>query len=287
MISVCTIVAGRREHLANQARGLAASEVIADEWVVVGMNETPTVPDIAAGRAAQAVVTTRVDVEDRLPLAEARNAAAEWARGDVLVFLDVDCIPHPAMLSAFLQTLEQDDRLWMGDVRYLPRGAADGKWDFGSLQSVSVEHPLLPTLDGRPLPTDRYEGFWSLCFACTPQTWRQIGGFDTDYGGYGGEDTDFAFSARKAGVPFGHCPAMAFHQHHTVCKPPLNHFDSIVRNARRFRKKWGLWPMESWLRQFAERGLLRYDETSDDWQVLRSPNESEVAACRVDTPAGF
>ncbi|GAA3272456.1 glycosyltransferase [Sphingomonas yabuuchiae] len=31
----------------------------------------------------------------RLPLATARNAAAEAAVGDKLVFLDMDCIPTP------------------------------------------------------------------------------------------------------------------------------------------------------------------------------------------------
>ena len=282
MISVCTIVAGRAAHLANQARGLAASGTPPGEWVVVGMNEYPDPPE-----AGVPAVTGRADAAGRLPLAEARSRSAELASGDVLVFLDVDCIPAPDMLGAFAATLAAADGLWMGDVRYLPKGAAAGEWTAADLEAAAVPHPLLPRLEGRPLPSDRYELFWSLCFACTKATWDRIGGFDPSFGGYGGEDTDFAFSAREAGVPFGHCPARAYHQHHAVCQPPLNHLASIVENARRFRGKWGAWPMEKWLRQFAEAGHVTFDPAADRLEVLREPTEAEVAACRTETPAGF
>ncbi|WP_409241961.1 glycosyltransferase family 2 protein, partial [Caballeronia sp. INML3] len=39
--------------------------------------------------------------------------------------------------------------------------------------------------------------FWSLNFACHLNTFEQIGGFDDAYTGYGGEDTDFAFRAKR------------------------------------------------------------------------------------------
>ena len=128
---------------------------------------------------------------------------------------------------------------------------------------------------------------FALLCACTPQTWQTIGGFDTSFGGYGGEDTDFAFSARDRSVPFGHAPARAYHQHHAVCQPPLNHLTSIVENAHRFREKWNVWPMESWLRQFADRGYVDFNAAADRLDVLRRPSEAEVEACRTETPAGF
>ena len=280
--SVLTIVAGREAHLANQAKGLAACEPPPAEWVVVGMNE-----DAAPPECGVPVVRGRVDAEGRMPLAEARSEAARIASHDTLVFLDVDCIPAPDMLSAFEEALAETDGLWMGDVRYLPKGAAAGDWTFETLRRDAVAHPLLPDLGGERLPSDRYELFWSLCFACTRATWGRVGGFDAGYPGYGAEDTDFAFAARAAGVPFGHCPARAFHQHHPVCKPPLNHFASIIENARRFRGKWGVWPMDKWLGQFAERGLLRFDMGADVLEVVREPTAEEVDACRSDSPAGF
>ena len=287
MISVCTIVAGRQTHLANQARGLAASRRLPEEWVIVGMNEDAAGPAFVRSGCEVPVVTGRVDGRGRMPLAEARSRAAELASGSRLVFLDVDCIPHPDMIDAFARALDDEDRLWMGDVRYLPQGAAADDWTAASLDAAAVPHPLLPDLGGRPLRSDRYELFWSLCFACTADTWRRIGGFDTGYRGYGGEDTDFAFSARAAGVGFGHWPARAYHQHHAVCRPPLNHLASIVENARRFRGKWGVWPMEAWLRQFAEAGFVEFDGPADVLSVRRLPSRAEVAACRVRTPAGF
>jgi GT2 family glycosyltransferase len=106
----------------------------------------------------------------------------------------------------------------------------------------------------------RVELFWSLAFAVTPATHARIGGFDPGYEGYGAEDTDYAFRARAAGVPLTWVGgAWAHHQHHPVSHPPVEHLADIVRNARRFRWRWGRWPMEGWLAAFARDGLVAWD----------------------------
>jgi GT2 family glycosyltransferase len=102
--------------------------------------------------------------------------------------------------------------------------------------------------------------FWSLSFATSASTWRRIGGFCEDYTGYGGEDTDFGQLARQAGVEL--CwvgDAWAFHQHHPKRSPPTEHLDDILRNAELFHRRWGWWPMEGWLAEFADAGLVRFD----------------------------
>ena len=63
-----------------------------------------------------------------------------------------------------------------------------------------------------------------------------IGGFDASYTGYGAEDTDFAFTAKEQGIDFYLSQARAYHQQHTVYRPPLNHLSSIVANANRFMR---------------------------------------------------
>ena len=94
--------------------------------------------------------------------------------------------------------------------------------------------------------------------------WQRVGGFDETYTGYGGEDTDFGQRARAAGLDLQWVGgADAYHQHHPVSDPPVEHLDDILRNGRRFADRWGFWPMEGWLRAFAERGLVRRE--GDGW----------------------
>jgi GT2 family glycosyltransferase len=124
-------------------------------------------------------------------------------------------------------------------------------------------HPARPRPDGEQVLTSRnYDLFWSLSFAATPETWNGIGGFCTDYRGYGGEDTDFAQLAAAAGVTLRWVGgAHAFHQYHRVSDPPMEHLVEIVANARIFYQRWGWWPMEGWLHAFSEQGMVRWTET--------------------------
>ena len=92
----------------------------------------------------------------------------------------------------------------MGSVRYLPAGvpATLNDWSNDQLAVAAIEHPLQPIVAGPEQPSDRYELFWSLCFAIPAKLFAAGGGFDETYRGYGGEDTDFAFRMRVAGVRF-------------------------------------------------------------------------------------
>ncbi|MCG6158195.1 glycosyltransferase family 2 protein [Rubinisphaera margarita] len=284
--SVLTIVKGRRPHLENQLRGLEQSIVSPKEWVIVGMDEDP--PQLESAHFPIRLGRVNSSGQGEIPLAQARNRAASLASSPLLVFLDVDCIPSPGLMETFGRVIADSPQLWMGTIGYLPPDAASRDWTFDDLAGKAIEHPLLPKLDGADcLSSDRYELFWSLNFAIPAELFSRIGGFDENYAGYGAEDTDFAFMAREQGIPFGFAAARAYHQHHAVCKPPLNHFRSILINAERFRQKWGLWPMEKWLRQFDELGLIDFNANSNELAILKDPTESQIREATVNTPAGF
>ena len=293
-VSVLTIVRGRRQQLENQFRGLLQSKTPPTEWIIVAMNEDieDFVIDMHKSIATDLPFEMRVaQVEgdgEELPLAAARNKAAEVCRTEAMIFLDVDCIASPLMIETFVKALRNNERLWMGSPRYLPAHATTEAWNFQQLGRLAIRHPLQPELrQNDRLESSRYELFWSLCFAITKAQFNCIGGFDETFDGYGGEDTDFAFSARAGKVGFGFVDAVAYHQHHLVCKPPLNHFDAIVRNAKRFREKWNLWPMESWLTAFSKLGLVYFSLREDRLEILNRPTDEQVANARVNTPAGF
>ncbi|MET2011213.1 galactosyltransferase-related protein [Microbacterium chocolatum] len=205
-----------------------------------------------------------------LRVGAARNVAARHAveaAADLLVFLDVDCLPGPDLLPLYTDAARRrPDDILAGPVTYLasvqrPNALAD-------LPSFTRPHPARPDPSpGTPMPAaaDDYALFWSLSFAVTPRVWEVIGGFDEAYEGYGAEDTDFAFRARDRGVGLTWVGgAHAYHQWHPSGTPPWRHLDDILRNGRIFADRWGTWPMDGWLAAFASAGAIERD--GDGWR---------------------
>lgn len=288
-LAVVIIVRDRTAHLVNVLRGLDRQSHQPDEVVVVVMGgEDPEgrVPAIDAP-VFYVRMTPRPGT---LPLAQARNLGARATDADLLVFLDVDCIPGCQLIDRYSRALHMDDALLMGEVRYLASGSVDDDWDEATLHAGSRSHPnrAAPEADG-PVVTDRYELFWSLSFGVRKETFLiTIGAFDPALDGYGGEDTDLAFAARARRVPLAWLPsAVAYHQHHETFAPPLQHLVSIVANATTFRRKWGAWPMEGWLWAFDDLGLVRFEPDRDRIELLRLPTDAELRAARRDQVVNF
>ena len=270
-IAVITIAANRDTHLRFHLRSLERSTVAADEHVVVAIGD-PAVADVVASEGS----TTRpLWIEhDRgpLPLAYARNAgaaAALAAGAELLVFLDVDCIAGTEMLQRYVDAARQRRHrhaLLCGPVTYLPPPGPLG-YDLDHVHERRRPHPARPAPPaGTVLTGTDYDLFWSLSFAVTAATWNRIGGFCTEYTGYGGEDTDLAQTAAAAGVGLRWVGgADAFHQHHPVSDPPVEHLADILANAELFHRRWHRWPMEGWLHSFEELGLITYDPIHRRW----------------------
>jgi GT2 family glycosyltransferase len=209
-----------------------------------------------------------------LRLASARNAGAAAAVGagaGLLVFLDADCVAGAALLERYAAAAgAHPDAVLCGPVTYLPPGV-DAR-DADALARATSPHPARPDPGPdavRVATSEEYPLFWSLSFALTAATWRRAGGFDEGYEGYGGEDTDFAFSLRSAGIPLVWVGgAHAYHQHHDVESPPWRHLDDILRNGARFADRWGSWPMTGWLEAFAAAGAV--ERTPDGWRRVVS-----------------
>ncbi|MEC3912431.1 glycosyltransferase [Sphingobium sp. CR2-8] len=274
-ISVLTIVKNRAGHLAQLVEGLRRSAVLPDELIIVDMgSDSP----VAAPDCAFPVHVIRLGGEG-LPLAAARNAAARAAVGDHLLFLDVDCIPMRDLVGAMRDQLDREDHLFCAEAFYLGPTDARGAWDEELLKRSAMPHPV------RAFPATgvREEAnaglFWSLIFGIRRVRFIALGGFDEAFTGYGAEDTDFGFRAQRAGLPlmFIGGPG-AFHQYHDVLDPPLQHFGDIVHNARRFHKRWQFWPMEGWLRAFADMGFIRWSDQAI--VVLRRPDEADLTRAR-------
>ena len=183
-------------------------------------------------------------------------------------------VPSPTLVERYAEALDAAPAVYLGEVRYLPTGPFD--------PARSVRHPAKPALaedEIRPVPS--HGELWGLSFALPRAAWDAAGGMDTGYVGYGAEETDFAWRLEAAGVPMAWVGgAVAWHQHHPVHIPPLHQFDAILRNATRFRARWGRWCMDYWLGQFADAGLIRWSADRDTIERLRTPTLAEVVASR-------
>ena len=276
--SALTLVKNRAAHLAQLVEGLRRSATPPAELVIVDMSDDP----VAVTDTPFPVVIRRLDGTG-LPLAQARNMAAEAASLEHLVFLDVDCIPLRDCLTRLTNALDESDALLCADIRYLgPGDAADG-WTEASLLSRGRPHPVrdFPAAGIRREPNPGL--FWSLAFAMRRARFRALGGFDEAFVGYGAEDTDFGFRAAEAGVPLLFVGgAIACHQHHAGHQPPVQHLDDILRNATLFRQRWGRWPMEGWLDEFERLGLIG---RAPDRLFRRRPTEAaDLEATMVIEP---
>ncbi|EON32651.1 glycosyltransferase-like protein [Gordonia terrae C-6] len=280
VVAVITIVSGRHLHLRRQLDAFAHSTHRPDIHIIVAMDD-PVIATAVAGHPVR-VIHFRNDDPSTLQLADARNAgaaAAIAAGATILVFLDVDCIPGPDMLERYLRSCAATPDLtllYCGPVTYLP--CDQPTFDARELPRFTDPHPARPSPRcGQTQLSSELMLFWSLSFAVRTCDWLALGGFHPGYRGYGGEDTDFAMCARDNGFRIAWVGgAHAYHQHHPVSKPPVEHLEDILRNARVFHRRWGTWPMEGWLQAFAERGLAAYDAAGDDWR----PVSGEISRTR-------
>ena len=278
-VSVLTIVRGRSSHLANLIAGLERQARAPDELVIAWMQDAPLpLPE------TRFPVRSVLVPGDPMPLAAARNRAAEAARGEQLILLDVDCIPAAGLVERYAATADAAG-VRLGDVLYLPPGGVE-RIDDAALDRIGVRHPAKPELaEDEIRATPSHGELWGLSFALSAADWRRAGGMDERYIGYGGEETDFAARLERAGVTMAWVGgARAYHQHHPIHIPPLQHFDAILRNARLFHATWGRWCMDYWLGQFAERGLIAIDDAA--LTVVRAPTRDEIDAT-LDATALF
>ncbi|AGL16566.1 glycosyltransferase family 2 protein [Actinoplanes sp. N902-109] len=259
VITLCS--AARLEHVRRQQRLLAGQPV---RRVLVWLDADPPPP---VAEFADAEVLHVPPGPAGLRLAAGRNRGAAAAGADLLVFLDADCLPGPDLLTRYRDAAQAyPGGVLCGPVTYLPAGVLpEHPAELSALTSPHAARPAPPDGENVVAGPDDYRLFWSLSFAVTAATWAALGGFHPGYEGYGGEDTDLAYTARAAGVPLVWVGgAHAYHQHHPTSSPPWQHLDDILRNGRLFAGRWGFWPMQGWLDAFAAAGAIEL--TPSGWQ---------------------
>jgi GT2 family glycosyltransferase len=211
-----------------------------------------------------------INDSQKLPLAAARNAGIKAAKTGNIIFIDVDCIVSPTLFESMLAQLHSRNIIAAYPL-YLPFVPETG--DYAPLKQEAINHPAREHIPaGEPV---EHLQFWSLIFAIQKSTFGNIGGFDESFIGYGAEDTDFAMTFHQAGIDLLFVRDYILHQYHDKYDPPVNYFDSIIENARRYRLKWNVLPMQRWLKAFRKMGLINIDQ-AENITIIQEPTDEQL-----------
>ncbi len=127
--------------------------------------------------------------------AAARNLALAHARGQLIVFLDDDVIPHPRLLAEHaVAHSDADDRVVIGPL--LPPNEARSPWVRWELRTVERQYAEMEAGDYRPGPRQFYTGNASVRLEHV----LGAGGFDPKF--RRGEDVELAFRLQARGLRF-------------------------------------------------------------------------------------
>ena len=272
---VVVIAAGRHEHVRRTIAALAAQWVSPARTVLVDLGSSPPLADLVGDDDVD-VVELRGDTSRRT--AVGGGAQPGCGPGLHRVRRLPRCRLHRCARPGRPVRAGAGGPPGSAGLRPGPLPATRVDDRLGEHADVDVEGLVAgsdaPT--ARPAPADgsvvvdgRHDLFWSLSFGVSAATWDVLGGFDTGYVGYGAEDTDLAYRARSLGRSvawFG--GGTAFHQWHPPSRLDPARTGELVRNARRFRRRWGRWPMEGWLHELAAAGRVEFDPAADRLELV-------------------
>lgn len=151
------------------------------EVLVVGLDG----PGLVQTDGLTRMISTRVPV----PPGIARNIGVQQAKGEILCFLDADCIPQRTWLRVLLSRYQDPDvHIVGGGVAFPPKNY----WNLAD--NIATFYPYLYTS-----PAGTRDQLPALNLSLRREVWEVVGPFDERYPRPAGEDADWTTRARLAG----------------------------------------------------------------------------------------
>jgi len=208
-VSVVVPFYERQDQLDRLLAGLDLQTLPASHFEVVIADDGSNVGPRAGERDFATTVVRQAD--DGFRLAAARNLGASAAAGDVLVFLDQDCVPAPDYLEKVLSVTTTPWDLTVGHRLHAEldgwTGEAVRDWLRGDAEPPDLIDEPAWLLDGYERtadltrPDDRaYQLVIGAAVSVSRHLHEELGGFDETFRAYGGEDWDYGHRAHVAGA---------------------------------------------------------------------------------------
>jgi GT2 family glycosyltransferase len=155
---------------------------------------------------------------ENVGLAESRNIGARNASGELLLFLDDDCIPQPGWLERHRKPHESGNCVVAGRIVDIYEREPASRVERMLRQSAQEDIDC----DAALLGTERESGSLHCAgrnSSMRKVTWSELGGFDPRLRFTAEEDTEFGLRLYAAGVRFAFEPAAVVH--HVMTKDPI------------------------------------------------------------------
>ena len=196
-------------------------------------------------RAAEAEGRLRaICNEQNLGFGKACNAGAAIARGEHVLLLNNDTIPHPGWLEALLAGLD-DPTVGLVGARLL---YADGTIQHAGVNftpSLLTEHVHRGAAADDPavLEARDYPAVTGACILLSKRLWDEIGGLDEGYQHYV-EDIDLCMHVWERGLRVRYIPESVVTHLEQQSAPNRAWIDALVEEGwRRFYRRWSTrWP---------------------------------------------
>ena len=211
----------RQDQLDRLLAGLDLQTLPAGRFEVVVADDGSRVAPRVGSRGYQTSVVRQADEGFRL--AAARNLGAAAAAGDVLVFIDQDCVPAPDYLEKVSSVTTAPWDLTVGhrlhaDLHGWTADAVRGWLRGDGAAPQPIDEPAW-LLDGYERtadltrPDDRaYQLVIGAAVSVSRRLHEELGGFDHTFRAYGGEDWDYGHRAHVAGAEMRWLPdAVVWH----------------------------------------------------------------------------
>jgi len=171
-----------------------------------------------------------------------RNLGAERARGEVVAFLDDDCIASPTWLADLVQVVQREPNVLVGAPTVHPSPET---------ASAAAGQVITELVDGFFNPPGEEPSFLpGLNFALNRRRFLDLGGCDTRFGFLAAEDRDFIERWQRAGRRLALCQgSWVRHEHRSSLRGFVRQYFNYGRGAWLFHR----------LRQRSQQGRLWSD----------------------------
>jgi GT2 family glycosyltransferase len=206
--SICIPSYNRKQLLLATLRSLNQQTAPPDAYEVIVADDGSSDGTVDALAGLRTRYRLRWFTQPNAGPAAASNAAAEMAENDVLIFLDADQVCSPEMVAVHLETHQREGNVFVQGLYPL----ADGYRSRAA--SLLYERELMSALEPIDRPHPASPHMWSAQVSVRRSVWKEVGGFDSSFREYGGEDTDFGLRVAAQGVRFLFDPrALSYHLH--------------------------------------------------------------------------
>lgn len=218
-ISVIVTVYNRMEYLKNLLICLMNQSIQVDELIIADDGSKEKVTDFINEMIPQCKFKIKhVYQEDKgFRLAKSRNNAVRASEGDILVFLDQDCIFSPTLIESVVKKLKKAcfiplKVIWSSEeekdkIQRLIEGQESYKEVVNVIEKSKIKklyksHKLAKMKNIKYMIglKDRGTNIVGAAFVFNREDYIRINGFDEEYINWGKEDDDISWRAYKSGL---------------------------------------------------------------------------------------